>query len=153
MFQFPDEVEKNSFEGDLFWLFKVHERENIDKARKNLRIEALNEEEWKRINTVYRSLQSIGQVIEDTYDSVKEKLRKLELDEYIDQLTSAKEDLVEWIKRVSFDLKQKLEIEGRSTGRKGISPDIKTLSQLTELKANIRRARGSIEIRVDSYLE
>lgn len=151
MFQFPDEVEKKSLEGDLTWLFKVLGRENIDKARKNLRIEALNEKEWKRINTAYRSLESVPQVIQETYNNVKEKLRKVELDEYIDQLTRKKDDLVEWIKEVSFDLKEKLEIEVRFTGRKGISPDIKTLSQLTKIKVGIVGARGAVMGRLNSY--
>ena len=151
MFQFPDEVEKNAFEGDLTWLFRVLNRENKDKARKNLRIEALNEEEWKRIHTITRSLESVPQVIEETYNNVKEKIRKVGLDEYIDQLTRAKGDLIEWIKGVSLDLKQKLKIGVKFTERKGISPDIKTLCQLANLKANIVGGRGAIMQRLISY--
>jgi len=82
-------------------------------------------------------LESVPQVIEETYNNVKEKLRKLGLDEYIDQLTSAKEDLVEWIKGISVDLKQKLEMGVRFTGRKGITRDIETLSHLANLKTYI----------------
>ena len=64
MFQFPDEVEKRSFGGELIWLFKIRGRENIDKSRKNVEIiKALDEEEWKVINTAYRSLKSVPQVI------------------------------------------------------------------------------------------
>jgi len=37
MFQFPDKAEKNSFEGELTWLFRVLNRENKDKAKKELK--------------------------------------------------------------------------------------------------------------------
>ena len=139
---------------DIFKMPGPTDRKNIDNIRKNLKIEELNDEEWKKIHTACLSLKLVPQIIEDTYGNLKERLGKLNLDEYIDQLTREKRDFAEWINKVLDDLESKWKEKEHFNIGKGenISEEIRILFPLVvEIRGNIEKARGEIERRLKVY--